>query len=156
MVGHVVEDGSQCLVARRSDVSEGRGAGQQVPTPCRVGGMAPGTLRAASDGQEVTAEVLSEDGQMRQHTCPAKVMARIEVEVRLIGAISTGDVVMETLLKAVGEPTAASLRSASCACSMAAVHSRSQCEFSIVLYSIRSCKTFECCQPKNSMNSWEE
>lgn len=59
---------------------------------------------------------------MKQHTSPAKVMARIEVEVRLIGAISTGDVVMETLLKAVGEPTAASLRSSSCACSMAAVH----------------------------------
>lgn len=28
MVRHVVEDGSQCLVVHRSDVSEGRGAGQ--------------------------------------------------------------------------------------------------------------------------------
>jgi hypothetical protein len=39
--------------------------------------------------------VLAEDGQMEQYTSPVKVMTRKEIEVRLIGAVSTGDVIME-------------------------------------------------------------
>jgi hypothetical protein len=71
------------VVTHRSDVRGSRRAGHQVPTPCRVGGVTPGTCRAAAKGQEVTAEMLAEDRQVEQHTSPVKVMTRIEVEVGL-------------------------------------------------------------------------
>jgi hypothetical protein len=103
----VREDGGQCVVAHRSDVRWGRRAGQQVPTPCRVGGVAPGTCRAAAKSQKVTAEVLVKDRQMEQNTSPVKVMTRTEIEVDLGGAIaiSTSDVVVEAQLEAGGEAT---------------------------------------------------